>query len=588
MTHTQAESSSVSIPHAFSHNTTLSSSETNDEFVLLSDVPRKSIHSAPKQRSSKTCLLPICTIILSSFILFFISYHSIHILNPHSFFASLFSYYHNTTPRYLAFPMLSVQNDNEYALRWKVYLPPAYSFWSEVHKQQHDKQYYYTSNAAMKSKPPLKLQFFFNGREMKVRNPDRLDQSWYEVRWKNHELHGTFSIRVSLDSWVDYYYWWVFYYNNRIETSRVDRVRWNHEVPPKRTGEGTTAPGEVSPSTTEPSTESLAHDDSSHTSTPSRNTPSSLPPTPQLTQFQNALNSILPSSIMYRRQQITHESLGANSFLTTEDLFQMVWVSDNQMGHSTFRDVIRQIEYRHYDSTDLMVHGGDRIQRGHVNQEWHTHYHDIMQPLFRRRAVPFINIVGNHDLGNSLFKWTTEHKFYQKTFHNGQLQVIVLDSLFDSQNQREWLDRVLAKSKAKFRIVCTHIPPFIEYWDPESWNFPKNEKSWNSIMQSYYAPVFERHGVNLVLSGHQHNYQRGKRSNTHYVVSGGAGGEMDHDQVENYGFYDVTRFDHHYLVLKMQREKDQSDQSQQVRYMLQIEARNRQGNLIDEFSIAES
>jgi len=107
-------------------------------------------------------------------------------------------------------------------------------------------------------------------------------------------------------------------------------------------------------------------------------------------------------------------------------------------------------------------------------------------------------------------------------------------------------------------------------------------------MQSYYAPVFERHGVNLVLSGHQHNYQRGKRSNTHYVVSGGAGGEMDHDQVENYGFYDVTRFDHHYLVLKMQREKDQSDQSQQVRYMLQIEARNRQGNLIDEFSIAES
>jgi predicted phosphodiesterase len=61
--------------------------------------------------------------------------------------------------------------------------------------------------------------------------------------------------------------------------------------------------------------------------------------------------------------------------------------------------------------------------------------------------------------------------------------------------------------------------------------------------------LFERHHVQLVLSGHQHNYQRGTRAQVLYVITGGAGGNLDREMVESYGFYDKTVIDHHYLIL---------------------------------------
>jgi acid phosphatase len=36
-----------------------------------------------------------------------------------------------------------------------------------------------------------------------------------------------------------------------------------------------------------------------------------------------------------------------------------------------------------------------------------------------------------------------------------------------------------------------------------------------------WVPLFERHGIALVLSGHDHNYERLRRDGLTYVVSGG-------------------------------------------------------------------
>ena len=42
-----------------------------------------------------------------------------------------------------------------------------------------------------------------------------------------------------------------------------------------------------------------------------------------------------------------------------------------------------------------------------------------------------------------------------------------------------------------------------------------------------WVPLFERHGVDLVLSGHDHNYQRfARREGVRYVVSGGGGARV--------------------------------------------------------------
>ena len=44
------------------------------------------------------------------------------------------------------------------------------------------------------------------------------------------------------------------------------------------------------------------------------------------------------------------------------------------------------------------------------------------------------------------------------------------------------------------------------------------------ILQTDYTPLFEKHGVHLVLTGHAHIYERSLKNGVHYVVGGPAGG----------------------------------------------------------------
>jgi hypothetical protein len=40
------------------------------------------------------------------------------------------------------------------------------------------------------------------------------------------------------------------------------------------------------------------------------------------------------------------------------------------------------------------------------------------------------------------------------------------------------------------------------------------------------VPLFERHGVRLVLNGHDHNYQRFDTAGITYVITGGGGASL--------------------------------------------------------------
>ena len=58
----------------------------------------------------------------------------------------------------------------------------------------------------------------------------------------------------------------------------------------------------------------------------------------------------------------------------------------------------------------------------------------------------------------------------------------------------------------------------------EFWEGEKNEKDWGSIVYLKWNALFVRYGVDLVVSGHSHVYQRGRRSGVTYVIAGGGGG----------------------------------------------------------------
>ena len=85
-----------------------------------------------------------------------------------------------------------------------------------------------------------------------------------------------------------------------------------------------------------------------------------------------------------------------------------------------------------------------------------------------------------------------------------------------SLKQRDWLRTKLAASAARWQIVAFHHPAYT-----------CGGYLGNSAVLSRWVPLFERHGVDLVLSGHDHNYQRFKEHRgVRYVVHGGGGARL--------------------------------------------------------------
>jgi tartrate-resistant acid phosphatase type 5 len=134
--------------------------------------------------------------------------------------------------------------------------------------------------------------------------------------------------------------------------------------------------------------------------------------------------------------------------------------------------------------------------------------------------VAVSGVLGNHDLGygdGGRYELATlgMPRFYYSR-RIGDVELFLLDSNRVTAGQTRWLGRALAASKARWRIAAFHHPPYTCGGHEGAEDV---ERSW--------VPLFERYGVQLVLSGHDHNYQRfAPRRGVTYVVHGGGNANL--------------------------------------------------------------
>jgi hypothetical protein len=84
--------------------------------------------------------------------------------------------------------------------------------------------------------------------------------------------------------------------------------------------------------------------------------------------------------------------------------------------------------------------------------------------------------------------------------------------------QRAWLDEDLSRSYgADFLVVFFHVPM---YDTKLSRREPQIE------VRTAFDEIIEKHKVELVLTGHTHNYQHHIKGGTHHVVTGGGGAPL--------------------------------------------------------------
>jgi len=138
-----------------------------------------------------------------------------------------------------------------------------------------------------------------------------------------------------------------------------------------------------------------------------------------------------------------------------------------------------------------------------------------------RRTAIWRPALGNHDYYSgdlrpyfNRFPNTAGQAYY--TWKLDQAEFFVLDTeqrLDDKSAQRAWLERQLAASTAPYRVIQMHRPML--------------STNGGGIARNLYGslgPLIAKYGVQLVLAGHEHGYERSRDvDGTTYMVVGGGG-----------------------------------------------------------------
>lgn len=127
---------------------------------------------------------------------------------------------------------------------------------------------------------------------------------------------------------------------------------------------------------------------------------------------------------------------------------------------------------------------------------------------------------GNHDWGTGTLSpylnYFNVTRYYNKTFTN--VEIFMLDSdnhepdgITVMSKQALWLKNALNISKMEWKIVLFHHPPY------------SSGEHGNSVNMQW--PFYDW-GANMVISGHDHNYERLVIRGNTYIVNGLGGAEI--------------------------------------------------------------
>lgn len=191
---------------------------------------------------------------------------------------------------------------------------------------------------------------------------------------------------------------------------------------------------------------------------------------------------------------------------------------DSGSGNSdqwALREQMEEVPYQ------LMIHTGDLAYEDGSMENLEQNVFNVYDDLFRH--IPFYPAAGNHDYHSSsaapfreVFKLPENgdsEKWY--SYDWGRIHFAALDTEDDYKAQAKWLDEDLSKSTLPWKVVYLHRPLY-----------SSGAHGSDTGLRTILEPVLNKHKVQLVLAGHDHNYERMKphtKSGTQHIVTGGGG-----------------------------------------------------------------
>jgi Icc-related predicted phosphoesterase len=228
--------------------------------------------------------------------------------------------------------------------------------------------------------------------------------------------------------------------------------------------------------------------------------------------------------------------------------FRMAFVADNQnQVGASFQSVLERIVPF---APDAIGHAGDTVQNGDVLAEWQTQYFDPFAGASNLgQRTPVLVARGNHDANFPpalAYHWLPNNNFwYAETIGNVRF-VFLASHVSTAPAQDAFLAAELASpasQSAEFRVAVFHHPPYTNLWDQPGYDGQPHQRD-------VWVPLFEQHGVDLVINGHAHCYSRGAQNGVMYTIVGGAGGALDTVFIPpGWPFIAIAQPIHHFAIL---------------------------------------
>jgi predicted phosphodiesterase len=210
-------------------------------------------------------------------------------------------------------------------------------------------------------------------------------------------------------------------------------------------------------------------------------------------------------------------------------------VGDSGFGQQVTFDLVSQMADA---NLDLVLHTGDVVYNIEDNagpfDAYALKYYLPFAPLLRK--MPIYTVVGNHDVEQEAsyqgtpFIYHAFPSFFDPHFSTsnpaglnqwyaidyGNIQFLMLNTqtFVDEPGRDEqtaWLTERLADERFAYSIPVFHVPPFSSGLHPYD----------GAAVRSEWVQLFQATKVPLVLSGHDHNYERLEANGITYIISGG-------------------------------------------------------------------
>lgn len=256
-----------------------------------------------------------------------------------------------------------------------------------------------------------------------------------------------------------------------------------------------------------------------------RDCPSLLESPKPVRSHEVLVSGLLPGTVSWYRLEgygQPQEAIPVRTPLVAPATVRLAVLGDTHSTGGVHARIVREIVA---EAPDLLLHTGDLSLRpgkreGNVERDFFR----VEAPLLR--SVPIYPVLGNHDGNGFRFVelFVRPRGDGGTTYYlvrRGPLALVALDtneSVEAGSAQGRWLAETLESLAGDpgvlFRIVAMHWGPF----DSGSGHGS------NLDARDALVPLFERYGIDVVFSGHDHVFERSTVGGVRYVMTGGGGG----------------------------------------------------------------